>query len=164
MSRAPVVPWPVNAVEVVAGAPGGRPRVEIRAGRHENRPPGPGEREIKTRVRAAYGFVVGKLGELQDATDIVEAFYMALPRRVRIEHAREVYGSTTYARDRLTVQEKLEAIWDYRTELDGVAIAENLLIKTVGDKTFGRLRNEAGQAFRRATGRLLTGGPAFGGV
>ena len=114
---------------------------------HVRRPPPPGTKERKARVRSVAALAIKGVHVATEALDLLDAFWNALPKEIR-----------KLAGKKPTPQEKAELVYKYAKDLDMSDLMFELLWNHYSDKVIGRTigRIGEGQGFDGPLARLKT--------
>jgi len=150
-------PGPTFVARYVPGRGRNQPDVEKKRGRRT--PPGPPRKRVHERKfaltvnRSNVGRVAGRIfGVGTEVIDWIDAFYDALPKRVKPKIKAKYVGWDTRAK----------LVWKHRDELDWNKAWENLVLNEVEDRVIGKLA-KGGKVLAQKTGRNagFTIGPAL---
>lgn len=108
---------------------------EAIAGEKGHRAPGRLHKERKFKMPLAMAFLLRVALGLTEVKDMVDALYNALPKQ--------------YRKNGATLQEKSQAVWDHRHELDFGTALRNVVINTIVDELVGRAHGAASKELRR---------------
>ncbi len=143
--------WEIEFNPNPNGRPRARPRPRPRPVRHQLRPPRKGEKERKLLGGKALGILWWVANGITEMTDVVNAFYKALPAEYR-----RFKGRDGRWRDKdITPQDRMQRLYTYWDKVDMNAAIDNLITNQIEDYVigkFGKMLAKASQQSGRPVG------------